>query len=103
MLTLPTHTELQLNKAQRHDSEARFSPQCCYPGLVCVNCQAKSAARHSNCNRKSQSEMIENFSTTLHKVPTPDTRYTWAQAPVRFEDALGRVMPIPSEYDWDVS
>jgi hypothetical protein len=27
----------------------------------------------------------------------------WAQAPVKFEDALGRVIPIPSEYDWDVS
>ncbi len=34
--------------------------------------------------------------------PQPNTRYTWAQAPVRFEDALGRVIPVPSEYGWDV-
>lgn len=27
-----------------------------------------------------------------------DTRFTWAQAPVKFEDALGRVYPIPSEF-----
>ena len=47
--------------------------------------------------------MIEKFSAVLHKLPDPDIRYTWAQAPVRFEDALGRVIPIPSEYDWDVS
>jgi hypothetical protein len=47
--------------------------------------------------------MIEKLSKVLHKLPDPDIRHTWAQAPVRFEDALGRVMPIPSEYDWDVS
>ena len=34
--------------------------------------------------------------------PTPDIRYTWAQMPVRFEDAFGRVLPIPSEYNWGV-
>ncbi|KAH7312841.1 hypothetical protein BKA65DRAFT_516763 [Rhexocercosporidium sp. MPI-PUGE-AT-0058] len=50
---------------------------------------------------KSQCEMIEKFSTVLRKLPDPDIRHTWAQAPVRFEDALGRVIPIPSEYDWD--
>ncbi|KAK3178011.1 hypothetical protein OEA41_000143 [Lepraria neglecta] len=30
----------------------------------------------------------------------PDLRFTWAQEPVRFEDALGRVLPVPSEYNW---
>jgi hypothetical protein len=34
--------------------------------------------------------------------PVPDRRYIWAQEPVRFEDALGRVLPIPSEYNWEV-
>ena len=34
--------------------------------------------------------------------PSPDTRFTWAQAPVRLEDALGRVLPVPSEYCWGV-
>ena len=26
--------------------------------------------------------------------PSPELRYTWAQEPVRFEDALGRVFPF---------
>jgi len=34
--------------------------------------------------------------------PSPELRYTWAQEPVRFEDALGRTFPIPSEYSWGV-
>ena len=34
---------------------------------------------------------------------SPDLRYTWFQEPVRFEDALGRVIPIPSGYNWGVS
>ena len=35
--------------------------------------------------------------------PSPELRYTWVQEPVRFEDAMGRVIPIPSEYNWGVS
>ena len=30
----------------------------------------------------------------------PDLRHTWFQAPVKFEDALGRILPIPSEYNY---
>lgn len=33
---------------------------------------------------------------------SPELRYTWVQEPVRFEDALGRVIPVPSEYNWGV-
>lgn len=33
----------------------------------------------------------------------PDLRFTWVQGPVRFKDALGRVLPVPSEYNWRVS
>ncbi|OCK74274.1 hypothetical protein K432DRAFT_430119 [Lepidopterella palustris CBS 459.81] len=36
----------------------------------------------------------------LQESPTPALQYTWFQAPVKFEDALGRVIPIPSEFDW---
>lgn len=32
--------------------------------------------------------------------PSPELRYTWAQEPIRFEDAMGRVIPILSEYNW---
>ncbi|TVY17790.1 Protein VTS1 [Lachnellula arida] len=50
---------------------------------------------------KAQSELMTNFSKTLENIPPPDLRHTWAQAPMEFEDALGRTIPIPSEYDWD--
>ncbi|OBT58091.1 hypothetical protein VE04_01819 [Pseudogymnoascus sp. 24MN13] len=30
----------------------------------------------------------------------PDTRYTWLQEPMRWEDAYGRVIPIPVEFDY---
>lgn len=32
--------------------------------------------------------------------PRPDLRRTWFQDPVRLEDALGRIFPIPSEYGY---
>lgn len=32
-----------------------------------------------------------------------DLQHTWFQEPIRFEDAFGRVIPIPSEYEWSVS
>jgi hypothetical protein len=35
--------------------------------------------------------------------PKPNISYTWFQEPIRFEDALGRIIPIPSEYSWSVS
>jgi len=30
----------------------------------------------------------------------PDPRFTWYQVPVKVEDALGRVFPVPSEYSF---
>lgn len=35
--------------------------------------------------------------------PSPELRYTWVQEPIKFEDAMGRVIPIPSEYNWGAS
>lgn len=29
----------------------------------------------------------------------PDLHHTWFQQPIKFEDALGRVLPVPSEYN----
>lgn len=54
-------------------------------------------------SRTTQSEMIKLLSEATRNTQPLDTRHTWAQAPVKFEDALGRVFPVPSEYDWDVS
>jgi hypothetical protein len=34
------------------------------------------------------------------RLSEPDTRHTWFQEPMRFEDAYGRVWPIPVEYDY---
>ena len=33
----------------------------------------------------------------------PDLHHTWFQQPVKFEDALGRILPVPSEYNLGVS
>src|SRR2546423_4329426 len=56
-------------------------------------------------NKVWQSNMqIVSFMVKLQTTtPSPDLRYTWAQDPVRFEDAMGRSFPIPSEYNWGVS
>ncbi|KAF4629073.1 hypothetical protein G7Y89_g9076 [Cudoniella acicularis] len=43
---------------------------------------------------------ITKIQSTYQK-PSIDTRHTWFQEPVRFEDALGRIMPVPSEYNWN--
>lgn len=32
-----------------------------------------------------------------------DLHHTWFQQPIKFEDALGRVLPVPSEYNLGVS
>lgn len=40
---------------------------------------------------------------TDRKSPRVDSKYTWFQQPLRFEDAVGRVVPIPVEYGWSVS
>lgn len=47
-------------------------------------------------------KIIEMLTMILEK-PSPTLHYTWSQAPVKFEDALGRILPIPSEFDWPVS
>ena len=47
--------------------------------------------------------MMNNFSKALKNTPPPDLRHTWAQAPIKFEDALGRIIPIPSEHNWDAN
>ena len=46
--------------------------------------------------------MMDMLKASEKNIVPPDLRFTWVQAPVRLEDALGRVIPIPSEYDWDV-
>ena len=42
--------------------------------------------------------MRQDRSTTA-----PDLHHTWFQQPVKFEDALGRILPVPSEYNLGVS
>jgi hypothetical protein len=46
--------------------------------------------------------MMDTFGKAAQRLPSPDLNHTWAQDPIKFEDALGRVIPVPSEYDWDV-
>ncbi|KAE9365757.1 hypothetical protein N431DRAFT_472352 [Stipitochalara longipes BDJ] len=49
---------------------------------------------------KAQEDMMAILSKAMEQTPPPDIRHTWAQAPVTLEDALGRQIPVPSEYDW---
>ena len=35
----------------------------------------------------------------IRHTTAPDLHHTWFQQPVKFEDALGRVLPAPSEYN----
>ena len=51
---------------------------------------------------KMQNEMMDQLGRAVESIPSPDLSHTWAQAPIRLEDALGRFILIPSEYDWDV-
>ena len=47
---------------------------------------------------------LMNFMVHVNSsAPSPELRFTWFQEPIRFEDAMGRVVPIPSEYDWGAS
>jgi hypothetical protein len=43
---------------------------------------------------------IVSLLVQMQESPSPTLQYTWFQAPIKFEDALGRVFPIPSEFDW---
>lgn len=38
-----------------------------------------------------------------HTAPAPDVHHTYFQEPCRFEDALGRILPVPPEYDYQVN
>ncbi|PQE06220.1 kinetoplast-associated kap protein [Rutstroemia sp. NJR-2017a BBW] len=44
----------------------------------------------------------QNCSATVSgtRLSEPDTRHTWLQEPMRWEDAYGRVSPIPVEFDY---
>lgn len=52
---------------------------------------------------RSNLRIIAMVSEMHGRLPQPNASHTWFQDPIRFEDALGRVFPIPSEYSWSVS
>ncbi|GJN70802.1 hypothetical protein VFPFJ_08686 [Purpureocillium lilacinum] len=49
---------------------------------------------------RSNLRIIAMVSEMHGRLPQPNASHTWFQDPIRFEDALGRVFPIPSEYSW---
>ena len=51
---------------------------------------------------KTNLQLVAFLSKFPAATPAPDLRYTWVQAPVKLEDAFGRVLPVPSEYNWGV-
>ena len=47
---------------------------------------------------------ILNILNRLHdQIPAPDIKHTYLQAPCKFEDALGRPLTVPPEYDLEVN
>ncbi|KAF2734844.1 hypothetical protein EJ04DRAFT_227440 [Polyplosphaeria fusca] len=48
------------------------------------------------------SQQIYNVLLEMRSARLLDTRWTFFQAPYVFKDALGRVYPIPSEFDFDL-
>jgi hypothetical protein len=48
-------------------------------------------------------QIITFFSNLQNNQTRIDTRHTWFQEPLRFDDAFGRTNPIPVEYGWSVS
>ncbi|KAK4979449.1 hypothetical protein LTR66_010509 [Elasticomyces elasticus] len=43
---------------------------------------------------------LTNFQSSATAI---DVKHTWFQEPFKLEDAYGRTIPVPSEYDWGVS
>lgn len=50
---------------------------------------------------QSNNQLMDMLAALKERLPAPDLDHTWAQAPVLLEDALGRHITIPSEYDWE--
>ena len=48
------------------------------------------------------SQVIGYLSKAQQSFPAPDARFSWLQAPLRLEDSLGRIIPVPAEYDWNM-
>jgi hypothetical protein len=48
-------------------------------------------------------QIITFFSNLQNSQTRIDTRHTWFQEPLRFDDAFGRTIPFPVEYGWSVS
>lgn len=45
-------------------------------------------------------QIITLLTSISERAPSIDAAHTWFQQPIRFEDAYGRVLPIPAEYGW---
>ncbi|TGO61450.1 hypothetical protein BCON_0027g00370 [Botryotinia convoluta] len=61
----------------------------------------KSLGDMTTQNLTSTQQMLRMASEIRGMLPSLDTRFTYFQAPVKEEDALGRFFPTPSEYSFD--
>ncbi|TGO66662.1 hypothetical protein BOTNAR_0056g00010 [Botryotinia narcissicola] len=61
----------------------------------------KSLGDMTTQNFTSTQQMLRMASDIRGMLPSVDTRFTYFQAPVKVEDALGRFFPMPSEYSFD--
>lgn len=46
--------------------------------------------------------MLDYFTNIQGGSAAIDLEHTWFQEPLRFEDAFGRIFPLPAEYPWSV-
>ncbi|CZR67156.1 uncharacterized protein PAC_17055 [Phialocephala subalpina] len=63
----------------------------------------KTAGALSEVTLRTCSKVSEIYNAILWvqtHLSKPDTRHTWLQEPMRWEDAYGRVFPIPVEFDY---
>lgn len=51
----------------------------------------------------SNMQILDLLVRVQHTVPAPDVHHTYFQQPCEFEDALGRVLPVPPEYNFQVT
>ncbi len=51
----------------------------------------------------SNMQILDLLVRVQNTAPAPDVYHTYFQRPCEFEDALGRVLPVPPEYDFQVN
>ena len=105
-LAVTTHYTLLQRLSDTISGVVHIKPSCWLKPLLITNSgvavQLKSLVELASRIWNSNLQIMAMVTKLQSCPPHPDTSHTWFQEPVRFEDALGRIIPIPSEYNWSV-